>query len=567
MEDRNDFTQEWPGRRVFIMLQDECVYVFDETGNAIHEPGSFVANGQQKLHGEDGFIADWEHGYYRLPVELPVPAAANGGADPIADGGAALLMLAEASGVGAVAAATPAAADAPAAAQEVAADCVTPAFDDFFAEGKRMQVACGEAPWRWNGALIGQRFTTVNAEAGVYIGYDDGDLGHANLASVREQHAAGKVLPMPNSIKSGLVDNDVNIPGALGFSYYQGQPVGVLLGQTPTPVLFDSEFLYHAHHLRPGVWPEPAARRTARKARASPTITQQDRLGMHTFRSGDLVEWTAGEDGEHAEAVVWMVIHRPAVEPAQARKALILFEQASSTFFIGGWPSWRRISKDGVPAAEFNVDNNDQAKSVSPQEWGVMESSWKEATELDCINSATKLEKAALKAVPPPAIQVARDAEQSRAQQKANAAAKKAAARKAAAAAAAAAAAMEADGDSDEDEEPPPPRRTRKLPPHDPPRRDRPPPDPRPRALPPPDQPPRDCDPPPSPRQRPPPHEQSPSPPRSVQQLKRLISGLKTAQAVPNQEPAAKAARAQELDGAEYDLAERVRKCKKYGHW
>ena len=28
MEDRNDFTQEWPGRRVFIMLQDECVYVF-----------------------------------------------------------------------------------------------------------------------------------------------------------------------------------------------------------------------------------------------------------------------------------------------------------------------------------------------------------------------------------------------------------------------------------------------------------------------------------------------------------------------------------------------------------
>ena len=48
MEDRNDFTQEWPGRRVFIMLQDECVYVFDEIGNAIHEPESFVAHGRQR---------------------------------------------------------------------------------------------------------------------------------------------------------------------------------------------------------------------------------------------------------------------------------------------------------------------------------------------------------------------------------------------------------------------------------------------------------------------------------------------------------------------------------------
>ena len=49
--------------------------------------------------------------------------------------------------------------------------------------------------------------------------------------------------------------------------------------------------------------------------------------------------------------------------------------------------------------------------------------------------------------------------------------------------------------------------------------------------------------------------EESPSPPRSVKQVKRLINGLKTAQAVPGQEPAAKALHAQELDGAEYDLA------------
>ena len=52
-----------------------------------------------------------------------------------------------------------------------------------------------------------------------------------------------------------------------------------------------------------------------------------------------------------------------------------------------------------------------------------------------------------------------------------------------------------------------------------------------------------------------------------MRQLKKLIQGLKQAQAIPNQEPAALAARALEIDGYECDLEERQRKYRKYGHW
>ena len=52
-----------------------------------------------------------------------------------------------------------------------------------------------------------------------------------------------------------------------------------------------------------------------------------------------------------------------------------------------------------------------------------------------------------------------------------------------------------------------------------------------------------------------------------VKQLKKVINGLKRAQSIPGQEPAALARRAQELDGYEDDLSERVRKFRKYGNW
>ena len=59
----------------------------------------------------------------------------------------------------------------------------------------------------------------------------------------------------------------------------------------------------------------------------------------------------------------------------------------------------------------------------------------------------------------------------------------------------------------------------------------------------------------------------SPSPPGSVRALKKMIRGLQQAQAIPGQEAAALAARAQQLSGYECDLDERKRQKRNYGSW
>ena len=415
------------------------------------------------------------------------------------------------------------------------------------------------------GALILPTPKTTQVEPMTLVAFDDGDLNVRETSYWCRYAASGGpgpaalILPMADT-DPGLVSNVTGpeMTKAMGYTTTpQGQVVGVLLGLSPTPSLFGSELIYHEHHLRPGAWPAPKPARPSRQATANASASQQDRLGMHTFRSGDHVEWMAGKPGEHAEAVVWGVMHRASEGSAQARKALILYEQSSSTFFIGGWPSWRRISKEEVP--DFDADDNSHVKRFTGEEWKAMAASWKTATELAFITTATKLEREAAKEKPPPAIQAARDAEASRAEQRtekqAQQKAKVAAAKKRREAAAA------AEGEDSEEvdevvvvEEPPPPRPSRR-------RADKRPRDgdglkPSPPKLPSPPKPPHRV-----------PEEPSPSPPGSVRQLKKLIRGLRAAQVIPGQEPPALAARAQELAGYECDLEDRERKYRKTGRW
>ena len=63
------------------------------------------------------------------------------------------------------------------------------------------------------------------------------------------------------------------------------------------------------------------------------------------------------------------------------------------------------------------------------------------------------------------------------------------------------------------------------------------------------------------------PHQQEDSPPGSVRAVKKQIRGLLAAQAIPGQQPADLAARAQQIDGLQTDLEERERKFRKHGHW
>ena len=67
LHDRNCFVEEW-SRRVLVLVDDECVYVFDESGQPIDEPSNFVPLGRQELYGDKGFLAELASGeYYRLP--------------------------------------------------------------------------------------------------------------------------------------------------------------------------------------------------------------------------------------------------------------------------------------------------------------------------------------------------------------------------------------------------------------------------------------------------------------------------------------------------------------------
>ena len=74
MHDRNSFAQEWPNRRVFVVLGAGCVHIFDEHGVAINEPSEGVADGRQALGGSDGFLADWKAGYYTPHISGPTVA-------------------------------------------------------------------------------------------------------------------------------------------------------------------------------------------------------------------------------------------------------------------------------------------------------------------------------------------------------------------------------------------------------------------------------------------------------------------------------------------------------------
>ena len=59
MWDRNNFTEEWPGREVFVLMDSDSVLVFDAGGQIVDEPESFVPAGRQPMRGDNSFTQEW----------------------------------------------------------------------------------------------------------------------------------------------------------------------------------------------------------------------------------------------------------------------------------------------------------------------------------------------------------------------------------------------------------------------------------------------------------------------------------------------------------------------------
>ena len=95
---------------------------------------------------------------------------------------------------------------------------------------------------------------------------------------------------------------------------------------------------------------------------------------------------------------------------AQSRKFLVLYEVASKVFFLGTWPSWRRVPdpKFALDPA-FDPDNDVHVKFVTLE---VGEAMCKEFLSLGAVFFAGNLAKAKREAEqPPPTLKLARDEE------------------------------------------------------------------------------------------------------------------------------------------------------------
>lgn len=84
-EDRSSFADDW--RRVFVLVSDEEMLVFDENGALLDEPDNGTPGGRQPLLdngagvGHDGkdFASEWQQGYYRLPSAESLGATLDDG--------------------------------------------------------------------------------------------------------------------------------------------------------------------------------------------------------------------------------------------------------------------------------------------------------------------------------------------------------------------------------------------------------------------------------------------------------------------------------------------------------
>ena len=109
LEDRNSLTEEWPGRRVFVVKGATCACIFDDSGVPIDEPSDFVSAGKQLLVCDDEaktFRHDWDAGFYRYNRIADDSSgdedddSAKGGANGGANGGGSGTILPDVAAIG-----------------------------------------------------------------------------------------------------------------------------------------------------------------------------------------------------------------------------------------------------------------------------------------------------------------------------------------------------------------------------------------------------------------------------------------------------------------------------------
>ena len=204
LQDRNNLVEDWPGRRVFVVMGVSCACIFDEDGTPIDEPEEYVVAGKHLLVHEDDeaktFAHDWNAGFYRYDRIL-FNGVSDGDDSDGEDKRGADKSGADKSG-GRV-------------------DANTSVLPAIAAVGNRIKIAMG-TPAKW---YSGQVFNDDSRSNAILVAFDDGDLQSWTHEEMAAELAATSVQAAVEAEK-GVIKN------VQGYSFgvalvYSNQKQGV----------------------------------------------------------------------------------------------------------------------------------------------------------------------------------------------------------------------------------------------------------------------------------------------------------------------------------------------------
>ena len=345
LRDRNCFTEPW--RKVFVVHNavGMCVHVFDEHGTKIDEPADGVADGVQLLHGAEGtFLDDLQHGFYEQPCALDADSVHDD------DGGEEL--------------------------DEESVELYV--ADKRCKKGARMAISFESC---WEGCVVDE---VITDPLSVVLAFDDGDL-KVRTAEQLEQDLTEDCLKFIGPEVGGIVNSTEGLPAAVRVARQkdgqasQARAVGVLVGSTKYCLAGDT--IFESFFVDPDAF--SGGRETASKRRTAAT-TAQDRLGLHTLRRGDVVEYIHVQDGEECRAAVFGITWP---EANAGRKYVVLHDAAAQVFSVGGYTDWRRVHTKDCS----DVDDNNTALTLSLEELEKMMAAWAASNVLAHLDTAKKV--------------------------------------------------------------------------------------------------------------------------------------------------------------------------------
>ena len=281
---RDCITEDWSGasRRCFARIVGSNAFIFNAQGEPIDDPANFVTKGCQPLNGDHGFMEEFDGGEGELFYTIPKTEHLQG-ADEDCGGD-----MSSGRGEG----------DA--------------AFEAIFAKGSRICISMNDPP-EWYGALLGDRLE-IDGGMAFEVGFDDGEV-RLMLESVLRESWDNSLAAAADPEKEGIIANTAGCEMAVAFVQHKFKDtfktVGLMISSGSGTLL--GQPIQSSLYAFPNHWPNQSKR-----ARSS--MSMQDRLGLHTFRRGDFVQYEHREaDEPHFDVAVFGLLEHPAGSGAETR--------------------------------------------------------------------------------------------------------------------------------------------------------------------------------------------------------------------------------------------------------